>query len=97
MIPVNRDHQALTPSCFAVADRLSYPNAVKLRLGRDCRRLCEVRAAISGPAGVCPQVGPPIGLHEGSAAGSILHVACTRAGIPWFDMTWKLNELERPE
>ena len=37
------------------------------------------------------------GLHEGSAAGSILHVACTRAAIPWFDMTWKLNELERLE
>ena len=37
------------------------------------------------------------GLHEGSAAGSILHVARTRAGIPWFDMTWKLNEFERPE
>jgi hypothetical protein len=31
MIPMNRDHQALTPSCFAVADRLVYPNAVQLR------------------------------------------------------------------
>jgi hypothetical protein len=34
---------------------------------------------------------------KGSAAGSILHMACTTAGIPWFDKTWKLNELERPE
>ena len=24
-------------------------------------------------------------------------MARTRAGIPWFDMTWKLNEFERPE
>jgi Sulfatase len=24
------------------------------------------------------------GLHEGSAAGWILHMACTTAGIPWF-------------
>ena len=31
MIPMNRDHRALTPSCFAVADRLAYPNAVQLR------------------------------------------------------------------
>jgi hypothetical protein len=30
-------------------------------------------------------------------AGSILQVACTRAGIPWFDKIWKLNELECPE
>jgi hypothetical protein len=37
------------------------------------------------------------GLHKGSAAGSILHMACTRAGIPWFDKTCKLNEFERPE
>jgi hypothetical protein len=36
------------------------------------------------------------GLHEGSAAGSILHMACTRTGIPWYDKTSKLNELERP-
>jgi hypothetical protein len=37
------------------------------------------------------------GLYEGSAAGWILHMARTTAGIPWFDKTWKLNELERPE
>jgi hypothetical protein len=24
-------------------------------------------------------------------------MACTRAGIPWFDKNWKLNEVERPE
>jgi hypothetical protein len=34
---------------------------------------------------------------KASAAGSILHMACTRAGIPWLDKTWKLNELERPD
>jgi len=60
--------------------------------------LVGIRAAIRGPAGVCPQVGPRLfGLHEGSAAGSILHMASARAGVPWFDKTWKLNKLERPE
>jgi hypothetical protein len=34
---------------------------------------------------------------KASAAGSFLHMACMRAGIPWFDKTWKLNKLERPE
>jgi hypothetical protein len=37
------------------------------------------------------------GFTKASAAGSILHMACTRTGIPRFDKTWKLNELERPE
>ena len=37
------------------------------------------------------------GFTKASAAGSILHMACMRTGIPRFDKTWKLNELERPE
>jgi hypothetical protein len=46
---------------------------------------------------VFAQVGPLIRTPRGERAGSILHVARTRAGIPWFDKTWKLNEVERPE
>jgi len=37
------------------------------------------------------------GFTKASAAGSILHMAYTSTGIPRFDKTWKLNELERPE
>jgi hypothetical protein len=31
MIRMKGDHHARTPSCFAVADRLPYPNATQLR------------------------------------------------------------------
>ncbi len=31
VIRMKGEHHAKTPSCFAVADRVPYPNAVKLR------------------------------------------------------------------
>ena len=40
MIPVNRDHQALTPSCFAVADRLPYPKSAQHQPGYRPPRGC---------------------------------------------------------
>ena len=97
MIPMNRDHQALTPSCT-----VARPPAVP-----ECRKAAS--SAVAAGAYVksvqrsqvrpvfAHRSGHLFGLHEGSAAGSILHVACTWPGIPWFDMTWKLNELERLE
>jgi hypothetical protein len=95
---MNRDHQALTPSCFAVAGPPGVP---------ECRTAASlVVAAGAYMKSVQRSQARPVfahgsgrlfGLHEGSAAGSILHMACTRAGIPWFDKTWKLNELARLE
>jgi hypothetical protein len=41
MIRMKGDHHAGTPSCFAVADRRPYPNAVQLR-----ERFCEVTKAL---------------------------------------------------
>jgi hypothetical protein len=89
---------ARTPSCFAVAGPPAVP---------ECRKAASLAVAAGAyvksvqRSQVRPvfahRSGHLFGLHEGSAAGSILHLVCTRAGIPWFDMTWKLNELERPE
>jgi len=56
---------ARTPSCFAVAGPPAVPEcrkAASLAVAAGAR---EVRAAISGPAGVCPRVGQPMWIHEG--------------------------------
>ena len=89
---------ARTPSCFTVAGPPAVPEcrkAVSLAVAAGAYvksvQRSQVRPVFAHRSGrLC-------GLHEGSAAGSIMHVACTRAGIPWFDKTSKLNELERPE
>ena len=41
MIRMKGDHHARTPSCFAVADRMPYPNAVQ-----PCEGCCEVTKAL---------------------------------------------------
>jgi hypothetical protein len=89
---------ARTPSCFAVAGPPAVP---------ECRK--AVNLAVAAAAYVksvqgsrvrpvfAQRSGSLCGFTKASAAGSILHMACTRTGIPWYDKTWKLNELERPE
>jgi hypothetical protein len=88
---------ARTPSCFAVADRLPSPNAVELRawpwLPAPTRSPCSDLTS-----GRCLPTGRATYLD--STKGAPLDGSCTwptTAGIPWFDKTWKLNELERPE
>src|SRR5512133_4174065 len=49
MIRMKGNHHATRTSCFAVADRLPYPNATQLRACRGCRRLHEIRAADARP------------------------------------------------
>jgi len=76
---------ARTPSCFAVAGPPAVP---------ECRKAASLAVAAgayvksmqrsqAGPV-FAHGSGPYFGLQEGSAAGSILHMACTRAGNPWF-------------
>jgi hypothetical protein len=85
MIRMKGNHHATRTSCFAGADRLPYPE-------------CRTAASLAVPAGPrwvpCSDLRPVGVAHwsaayvdstKTSAAGSILHMACTRAGTPWFD------------
>jgi hypothetical protein len=48
-IRLKGDHHARSPSCFAVADRRRTRMPYSCELGRGCRRLHEIRAAVAQP------------------------------------------------
>jgi hypothetical protein len=48
MIGMNGHHHARTPSCFAVADRLPYPNAIQLRARSGLRQGESVHTPSAG-------------------------------------------------
>ena len=89
---------ARTPSCFAVVGPPAVPEcrtAVSLAVAA-AAYVKSVQGSRVRPV-LAHRSGSLRGFTKASAAGSILHMACTRTGIPRFDKTWKLNELERPE